>query len=204
MMKKKRTLYTLFHKTLRVCLMLVPLLFSTACCPNLWYWIYTHETISEHEPAEYPDGSIKMREEDIRKFRTDQSTDDTLENQGRLIHRAEDLYDYIVQEEGHFDFTREDKAGYCFYDMSKLYDETFFADHDLILIQLSSSSSSVQFSVRAVEYDARQDKLQVMLDRSIPKMGLTVRAAWHILIPVEKLSATADVDLVFHDTEMGA
>lgn len=105
-----------------------------------------------------------------------------------LIHSRQELEDYCQEWEGYFEL-------YSFYEACTGYDDTWFADHDLLLLRQFTEKSEYRPEVQSLILTGETTREITLSLTEQPADRAIDPACWHILIPVQK-DLLADTDTI--------
>ncbi len=97
------------------------------------------------------------------------------------IDSLSELETYVNEYEDIFDFGWDDPS---FRDHIEQYDEEFFAEFHLFFIVVDEPSGSIRHGVE--EITAEEGILNIHMSRSIPEVGTTDMACWHVVVELDK------------------
>ena len=132
-------------------------------------------------------------------IRTNGGSKNTMFPSAFIIRSAEELTDYYEKNKTVFDLGHREQvyadSTIGFLDASSKYDESYFADHILLLVLLEENSGSIRHNVAKAER-TEDGKLHLNIQKRIPEVVTTDMAQWHIFIELGKeynVASNADV-----------
>ena len=147
---------------------------------------------ADSKQPDQPDSTVSANEPQYYEFtewevRTDGYHDGVQYPQVFFIRSRAELDDYIERNKSlyQFEFAEGGDSYYSFVEAAARYPESWFEDHQLILVLLEEGSGSIRHSLA----DLSDTGLTVI--RTVPEVGTDDMAEWHLFIETDKANTFA-------------
>lgn len=147
---------------------------------------------ADSKQPDQPDSTVSANEPQYYEFtewevRTDGYHEGVQYPQVFFIRSRAELDDYIERNKSlyQFEFAEGGDSYYSFVEAAARYPESWFEDHQLILVLLEEGSGSIRHSLA----DLSDTGLTVI--RTVPEVGTDDMAEWHLFIETDKANTFA-------------
>ncbi len=143
---------------------------------------FPKETASQETSSEEYNHLLEYEQQYIR---TDGYHEDIKYPKIVLIDSLSELNEYYENNKELYDFNSSSDERMSFTEAIKVYNQSFFKNHKLILVLLQEGSGSTRHKITGVGKNS-DNKLEIKIETMSPEVGTCDMALWHILIDVDR------------------